>query len=185
MRPTRRDEVVAGAWAFAEATLFFVIPDVWLTWVAIQAKAAAKPLFWMVWYATFAAVLGGLAIETLGTYAPKAAERAVLAVPSVSADDLTTVRGEYAEVGSRAVATGWLRGQPYKLYALVEGEQPGSARPFMYWSILARGGRFLLTTIVAFGLATLVGRPRAMRFVWATAWACVYAAYWWMNPLWS
>ena len=184
MRPTRRDEVVAGVWAFAEATLFFVVPDVWLTWVATADGVSVRRLLRCVGVAVTFAVVGGLCLKTYAWQSHGKAESLILRVPSVSFEQREAVREEARSRGMTAIALGWLDGRPYKLYAVEFGVRGAPPWQFAAWSATARGLRFLLTAFVAIGLAKLIRMQEAARVLWAVVWICVYTVYWWKHPLW-
>ena len=178
MRPTRRDEVVAGAWAFAEATLFFVIPDVWLTWVATADRATVRKLVRCVAIGTAMAATGGVFVIVAGL------GPLTELVPGITIEDLWSVQQRVRREGMISVTTAWTRGEPYKLYASACGMQGCPVGQFMAWSVVARGWRFGLTTSIAFGVARLVRMQEASRVLWAVVWISIYTVYWWKHPFW-
>ena len=183
MRPTWFD-LAAFAWGFAEATLFFIVPDVLLSYIGLRrgAKAAATASL----YAAVGAGLGGALMFAWSSASAEAARAAVLSVPAIN-EAMATDAAASVETHGWFVATliGPLATTPYKLYAVLA---PHAGAPFLQFaaaSILARLPRFL---IVSVGVA-FIGRALAPRFgargvLWllAGAWLLFYAAYFWLHP---
>ncbi|HAV62156.1 MAG TPA: hypothetical protein DCY13_07300 [Verrucomicrobiales bacterium] len=148
--------LTGAIWGFAEATLFFVVPDVWLTFLA---RDRLRPGVVAAFAALGGAMVGGLLMMQLAAARPEPVTALVAAVPAVSAEQMTNVSIQLESHGAPAMLTGPLTGTPYKLYATLA---PGAGVPvaeFLLWSIPARLVRFLLVTLVAhFVLRLLVAR---------------------------
>lgn len=178
---SRAAPVIGFAWGLAEGTLFFIVPDVWIGWVALVARRAA----WTVLAFTLAgALLGGALTYTVAAAAaPKTSASILDGVPTVDRDAIRRVSGEMEEHGPRSVVYGPLRmGTPYKLYARAAGVQDESPAAFLLWSIPARLERFLPLTVLAIlaGLLlrrSIAARPRAALSLYAAAWVAFYAVY--------
>ena len=176
------DGVVAGLWGFAEATLFFLVPDVQLTAVALRdLRGALRACLW----AAAGAVTGGAVMWSWGAWAPAAAFAALEAVPAVSPEMLARVRGELLAGGWLAVVLGPSSGTPYKLYAATAGALGMSLPGLLAVTVPARLLRFVALTLVAAGVARgpLAGWPPRRRLaLHAACWAVFYAAYFaWME----
>ncbi|MEK6407799.1 MAG: hypothetical protein AABN34_12620 [Acidobacteriota bacterium] len=144
---------LAFAWGLAEATFFFIVPDVLLTLIACRAlKPAVK--------ATAAALLGALAGGTLmyafGDCEPDAALAFLDRVPAISPPLIARVAAQISESGLLAVLLGPLKGIPYKIYAVEWGAQGGSFLAFLLISIPARYVRFFLAAVAARAVARLI-----------------------------
>jgi membrane protein YqaA with SNARE-associated domain len=59
--------LIAFIWAFCEATFFFIVPDVWLTWLVIS-KSDYKELSRAVFCATLGAIVGGIVVYQAGRF---------------------------------------------------------------------------------------------------------------------
>ena len=111
-----RDHAVAGAWGFAEATAFFVVPDR----VALRSCLRNLPRgLACAASATAGALVGGAVMHRWGARVPEDDSAWMLArIPAVSPAMIERVERDMAERGFTAVLLGPLRGTPYKLYAL-------------------------------------------------------------------
>ncbi|WP_460743560.1 hypothetical protein [Mariniluteicoccus endophyticus] len=170
-----RDHAGAFAWGFAEATFFFLVPDVGLTRVAARRPRRA---FVTVGSAVAGAVAGGLVTYDWARANDPARTRAALRrIPSISGAMVDRVDVEVTDGGLRAMVLGPLRGIPYKVYARSAGHRGLSPAAFAAWSVPARTPRFVLVVGLAAGLRALadrmVGRERAERLVTPT-----HAAFW-------
>lgn len=167
------------AWGFAEATVFFIVPDVLLMWIASRSLRAGMK-------ASVAAILGALAggslMHGLGARSPSYAEALVDEVPAISRAMIDDVRDETAEAGLGAVLLGPLQGQPYKIYAVEWGAARGALPAFLLVSIPARGVRFVLCVLFAHfvfrGLARFTHRSARIEAVILFAgWTLFYGFY--------
>lgn len=104
--------VVAGVWGFAEATLFFVVPDVWLGFVALFAPRRALSAFGIT---LVGAVLGALVLYTLAPMLP-GLPRYFDALPAISAEDLERVAASLMAEGPLAFVSSLFQGLPIKLH---------------------------------------------------------------------
>lgn len=165
----------ALGWGFAEATLFFVIPDVLLTYVAVRHgfARAGRAAAW----ATAGAVAGGLLMWCWG----KGAVPAMLALPAIDDALVAAARTGVAGEGSAALVGGAFQGVPYKLYAAAAGELGADPVGLAAWTVVGRMNRFLVAITVAAGVARLLAvrlPERAITALWAAFWVAVYASYW-------
>jgi membrane protein YqaA with SNARE-associated domain len=173
--------VIGFVWGLAEATLFFIVPDVWIGWVALVARRAA----WAVLGFTLAgALVGGALTYALGAATAPATSAPILdGVPTVDRDSIRRVSGEMEKHGPRSVVYGPLRmGTPYKLYARAAGAQDESLATFLLWSIPGRLERFLPVTVFAILAGLLLrkwveARPRTPLSVYVAIWMAFYAVY--------
>src|SRR5579864_4026571 len=68
-------------WGFAEATLFFIVPDVLLTFIALYSfRRSVKVLAFIL----LGALVGGTLMLYAGQHSPEQAKAVVLRVPFVS-----------------------------------------------------------------------------------------------------
>lgn len=136
--------IAAFAWGLAEATLFFFVPDVLLSAVALRDRRLA--LHCCLW-ALGGALAGGTIMFVWAVNSP-AALTAVDQVPAVTAQMLTRVQADLADVGSWALFLGPLTGTPYKLYAVLAPPAGIGLLTFLLISIPARLIRFVLVAFV-------------------------------------
>lgn len=170
--------LIAGLWGFAEATLFFLVPDIWLT--ALAVRRGLKPALLACLTALAGALLGGLAMYCWGAANPEAAREMLDWVPAIDAATIGQVRTALNEDGVTAVFLGPLLGVPYKIYAVEAAGAGIGLAAFLAVSIPARLFRFLVLTVVAWAIsAALTGRvgPRFRTGLLAGVWATFYTAY--------
>ncbi|WP_068419209.1 hypothetical protein [Labrenzia sp. OB1] len=147
MRPGSR--TLAALWGFAEATLFFVVPDVLLTSLALTSLKRAL-------LAALAATVGGALIWTCAHYAPQASRSVLLHVPGISENTFATVR-LYLESGLfQGMLHGAFSGVPYKIFAAETGTNGTGLGLFALLSPIARLPRFAMMAVIAWGLSRLL-----------------------------
>jgi membrane protein YqaA with SNARE-associated domain len=165
---------LAAAWGFAEATLFFIVPDVGLTWIALSdLRRALVACLW----ALVGALAGGLLMYGWGATRVQSAEAALVRVPAVNQQMLREVRQQVDQSGVKALFAGPLAGRPYKIYAVYAGALRQSLPAFLLVSIPARLLRFLLMVcLAALVVRTVLGflSVRGQRIVWCVCWAGFY-----------
>lgn len=166
----------ALAWGFAEATLFFIVPDVLLSWIALdRPRRAWAACAW----AAAGAVAGGLAMYLWGAAAPASALGVLDHVPAISPAMCDAVGEQVRDRGVGAVFLGPILGTPYKIYAVQAGAAHLGLGPFLLASLPARLVRFLLVTGLTAGICQWLKRrdPRGRRIAHAAIWTAFYAAY--------
>lgn len=178
-----REHSLAASWGFAEATFFFVVPDVWTSWVGLRRPKRGL--------ATTVSALGGaLAGGALtwwwGRRIPaQSSHAALMRVPAITSGMVHQVEQEVADSGHTSLLRGPLRGVPYKLYARASGLQQRSLLNFLAWSVPGRLIRFVSVTLLAAGIARLTRRacPRVSEKQLAVVfWACWSGFYAWFIP---
>ncbi len=176
--------LAAFAWGVAEATFFFLVPDVILSFIGLRRGYRAAAIA-SVWSAVGAA-LGGAAMYLWSASQPAAAQDFVLAVPAISdamlarAHDAMLTQGWFV-----ATLIGPLSATPYKVYAVLAPHIGANLALFALASVIARIPRFL---IVSFGV-TLIGgwlkqrlSARAVDFVLLASWIAFYTVFFLRTP---
>lgn len=168
--------IAAGLWSLAEATVFFLVPDVLLSGIAVLDWPLALRCCAV---AVAGALAGGALMYRLGrSGAP--VDGFLARLPGVSAAMQQRVAGEIARRRFIAVLLGPLSGTPYKLYAVEAGRQRLSFTGFLLISIPARLIRFVAVTLLAAWLAHGVFPDLATTTklaIWLVAWTVFYAWY--------
>lgn len=141
-----RDYLTALLWGFAEATLFFIVPDVWLTLMALRGtgRAIIGSL-----YAALGALISGCVMYLWGQMSPDTALAVMDMIPAVSQSLIRRVQGELSSMGLLALFVGPFSGAPYKLYAVLSGAMGVPLPLFALISIPARLARFILLSMAA------------------------------------
>jgi membrane protein YqaA with SNARE-associated domain len=170
---------IAFAWGILEATVFFIVPDVFLTALALRR---VKPALVAALAATAGAMLGGIVMYEAGQHAPDAAHKLLCSVPGIDAGLVADVRNHLDEHGYVALVRGLFRGRPYKIYAVECGANSSGLASFLAMSAFARMLRFVASVLLARGVTLLIARwtrqrARVELAVWALFWIGFYAFY--------
>jgi len=176
--------LAAFAWGVAEATFFFFVPDVLLSYIGIKRgpKAAGVASLW----AACGAAIGGALMYAWAAADPEGALAFVLAVPAISVAMAEAAARAMAEAGwFPATLAGPLTRTPYKLYAVLA---PGAGAPLLLFaaaSVLARLPRFLIVgvgaALIARRIAPKLGARRVLLMLFA-GWVLFYAAFFALTP---
>lgn len=167
------------AWGFAEATLFFIVPDVLLTLVALYSLRRSIKL---VAFILLGALVGGTVMFYQGAKDPARAQVIVLHVPFVSMAMFTKTHAGFERDGIWTLAKSPGNGIPYKVYCAQASRYAGWPS-FIAISALARLERFAPFWLAAavFGFAfrkQIKRRPWFPTAVHACLWTLGYALYW-------
>ncbi|MEO8377123.1 MAG: hypothetical protein ABI579_05570 [Candidatus Sumerlaeota bacterium] len=171
---------LAFAWGFAEGTLFFLIPDIIITFAALFAP---KKSVWHLSAVLVGSLIGGSIMYCWGVQNLIGAKRAVDAVPFVPSPMLDKVDGDYSENGVIAMLHGPASGIPYKVYAILAPHHQIGFPKFLLMSIPARLERLVITWLLfgAFGLAfrkLWESKPVVGISIHAIYWIAIYTFYW-------
>lgn len=167
---------LALLWGFAEGTLFFILPDVPLSFVALfRPRRALLHMAAIV----AGAVLAGAVMFTWSAHSP-AAREAVARVPAVSQAMFEQAERDWSEYGAWGAALGPVRGIPYKVYA-VEGPAHSAVWPFLLVTLPARLWRLVVVWLgfaAAGAMLRKLNRPSLAVALHAVFWIVTYAIYW-------
>ncbi len=172
-----RANAIASLWGFAEATLFFIVPDVLLSWLALRST---KSGLIACLFALLGALVGGSAMWLWGRFDPDSARAIFELLPAMGVDSIVSVQKQLADSGITALFLGPLGGTPYKIYAVEAANLGYGLVIFLAVSIPARLTRFLLVTIVS-GVASRVLRRRfslrTVQMIHVGFWAVFYTLF--------
>jgi len=169
--------LIAALWGFAEATLFFIVPDVWLT---LAGRNNLRRGIIACFYSLAGALIGGVAMYLWAQHDPATALHIVEKIPAISTHMALGVREALSDKGVLAVMLGPLSGTPYKLYAVQAAPAGIGLGLFLLISLPARLIRFLLVTIIShYAVAGLSGLPpfHNRGRVLLIAWTVFYLGY--------
>ncbi len=170
-------KLTALTWGLAEATVFFIVPDVLLTFVSLKHRRKATRLcFW----ALGGALAGGVIMFTWGARQKDSAEHFLEHVPAISQQLIEEVNHEVETRGAMATFAGPLTGKPYKVYAVQAGADGMNLPMFLLISMPARLIRFLLVTWVTAVVANTFLKkmnPRHKKFLLSSFWIAFYSWY--------
>jgi membrane protein YqaA with SNARE-associated domain len=166
-------------WGFAEATLFFIIPDLVLSWASL---AGVRPGIKILGAILAGAVVGGICMYTWALWRPDSARSAVAAVPFVRTKMFEKVQEDYRAHGVSGIFYTLGTGIPYKVYAVLA---PPLTSPVTFGliSLPARFERlalsWLIPTMLGVFLRRWVRNHRCLTAVlWLGFWVVTYAIYW-------
>lgn len=170
--------LIVALWAFAEATLFFVVADVPISAIGIRYGFRRAALAALV--AAPAAASGGLIMQAWAAENPELCWKILDHIPGIGSRLITSAASAYAVKGMPAMLWGSFQGVPYKLYAYSAALTGTAAVPFFLASITARLPRFLLVAAVSASLRPPLQRwltPRSVAILFLIFWSLFYAAY--------
>lgn len=173
---------LSGIWGFAEATLFFILPDVLLSYYALDKK---HNLIRLCCITLLGALVGGGLMYCWGQYSFDTAYLLVESVPAINEELMAKVREQMKSSGVLAVFTGPLQGLPYKTFAVQASAAHISIIEFLLMSIPARLVRFLVIAYMARWAASNLLKhiqQRHLVAVWGGVWLVVYALYFYHFP---
>lgn len=168
--------LIAFLWGLAEATVFFIVVDVFTSRVVLSdRKSAMKACI----FAVLGAVVGGSILYILGRSTSD-----ILFyldwIPGISFWSMEQARRDLHEIGAWSLFTGAAMGIPYKIYA-AQAYAAGdlSYGVFLVASLAARFLRFFTVTLLAQGLlSVLPTRARDYKYrIHVSLWMIFYSVY--------
>jgi membrane protein YqaA with SNARE-associated domain len=174
--------IIAALWGFAEATVFFIVPDVFLSALALRnlRLGIVACLF-----AVGGALAGGAVMYEWGLKDATGSLAVVEAVPAISPEMLTRIHRSLKEKGASAILAGPLFGVPYKAFAIQAPAIGIGLAPFLLMSVPARLLRFLPVTLVCWWIGDRLLSTWAFRrklAVLLMCWVVFYAFYFTVMP---
>lgn len=171
--------MIAWFWGLAEATLFFLVPDIYLGFVAIFSWRKG---LWATAFTVLGAIVGGAIMYALAANNPKRMLDLLTYIPLINVNMVNAVGEQMRVEGLNAMVVGPLQGIPYKVYAVQAGAQ---RLPFVVFLLLTIPAR--LERILPVALVGAVGGVLFRSFIrrhtklvvaaYAAFWLCVYALY--------
>jgi membrane protein YqaA with SNARE-associated domain len=174
-----RDALLAFAWGLAEATLFFIVPDVLLTRIAILRgwRQGLRACGWALAGAIFG---GALVYYAAATGHLPGLTRWFDWLPGISPSLMAQAHDGLEDHGVAVLWRGAFGGIPYKLYAMHAGAMHIGWVTFLVVSAASRLARFVATSLVAWVLAKTVLRFCSHAYLQAihvAVWVGFYAVY--------
>jgi hypothetical protein len=168
-----RGRWAAFAWGAAEASFFFLVPDILLSLVALTAPRR-------VWGYLAAAMAGALLVGALmfqWSASTPLARAFVAEVPRVSATMFERADADLRSHGALGAIFGPARGIPYKVYAVQAPSHAITLGAFVTASVPARLWR-MLATVAVFAVIGL-----ALRKFGKSSWALTLHAIFWVTSV--
>jgi len=176
---SRAGLVLVGVWAFAEAIVFPIIPDVAIGLLALVVPRRALALF----AALVAGALAGTAVlYLLSLAAPGAVESMLLALPGIDHTMIAAARDTVAAGNPASIALVG-PGTPLKVYTLAWATGPATPLALAVGAVLNRITRIgpVLLLLAALGWVApgfLRRHDRLVLATYAIAYLVLYAIYW-------
>ncbi len=166
-------------WGLAEATIFFLVPDILIT---ASALFSPRRSFFQTVAVLIGALIGGALLYTAADKFPDEAKSIVLSVPFIKEHLLDQSEHQWQDRGVLAPVLGSFSGIPYKTYA-VNAPRHAALEVFLAASVPARFSRFLVSWTCASLLGMLFRRqiqasPLVALSLLAACWIGFYTYYW-------
>lgn len=166
-------------WGFAEATLFFIVPDVLLSWLALRERRVA---LMACGYAVIGALLGGIVMYYWGAQDLSGARDMLGQLPAINSALLDDAQLQLQQMGVLALLQGGFSGVPYKAYVIHAADAHIGLLSLLGFSLMARGARFVfivwLTHVVVRRLFPGANLPQQRRLL-LLGWLVFYGLYYW------
>ena len=170
-------------WGLAEATAFFVVPDVLLTFAA--QRRGFFPALAVMLFVVAGAALGGLAMWWIGGAYPEAVTGFLDRIPAISRAMIEAAAAAQRHEPFAALLAGAFSGAPYKVFAATAQAAGVSAPWFLLITIPARAARFILAIVVTVVIDRVAAKwlsSRARLGILAAFWVAFYAVFWTVMP---
>lgn len=166
-------------WGFAEATLFFIVPDVLLTLIALFSFRRSTRVLGCI---LVGALAGGTVMYIYGAEAPAQAKTLVLQVPFVSLPMFERTQVSFQRSGIWTLTKSPGNGIPYKIYG-VQSSRYSGLLVFLLVSLLARVERFALFWLISGAIGFLfrkniLRQPKIAVVLYTCIWIAGYVFYW-------
>ncbi|MBV8568169.1 MAG: hypothetical protein JO273_22215 [Methylobacteriaceae bacterium] len=183
-RPSALMVAIAFAWGLAEATLFFIVPDVFLTFVAV--RNGWRRALVLAPASAIGAVCGGAIMVAWSAQDPAAVLAILEKIPAISSDMIASVAERMRGNWVFAVFNGGMNPSPvpYKIFAAMVPQAGVALAPFLAVSFVTRLTRFVLSTILAAAVSGALGflKKSTRLAILAGFWVVLYTLYWSLSP---
>lgn len=169
---------IAGLWGLAEATVFFVVPDVWISFVAMRRGWQAGLL--AACLACIGALIGGALMYLWGGRDAASARHLLDMIPAISPGMIWVTGYQLKDAGPVGMILGAFTGVPFKIYAVEAGANGTGLGAFLGMAAIARITRFALAALIAAAAANILRRfysERTILSLLAGFWIVFYAWY--------
>jgi hypothetical protein len=166
---------IGFAWGVAEAIFFFVVADVFISFVTLLSIRRG---FLQIGTALVGAALGGLFLYGLAQRHPDTAHALLAKVPWIRNGMIEDARHDLQEEGAWGVACGPEKALPNKVYAVLAPEFV-SPLDYVLVTVVARVTRFFGAWVIFTGVRALLRRridahPRHSLAILAVFWVVFY-----------
>lgn len=169
--------IASFLWGFSEATLFFIVPDVLLTYVAVRSL---KKSLYGVLFAISGALIGGSLLYYVGIGHHEEMINVLERIPAINGEIIERVENDLVESGPYAILVGPLSGTPYKIFATQSYDAGIDYFSFFMVSIPARGIRFVFSALASHLIFTTVLKRLRLKYKYLALtlfWIAFYGFY--------
>jgi hypothetical protein len=171
--------IVAG-WSAAEASIFFLIADVPISWIAVRSGTRAAILAAIV--AALASVVGAAVVFFWAGRDPAGTAATMASLPAIDPALMARAAADYHR-GPLAMIAGSFSGTPFKLYLLEAAKLPDYGLLFI--APIIRLPRFLLVALFVGSVSSFLSNwlnVRRRLGLLAVSWLLFYAFYFAVMP---
>lgn len=174
--------LVAFLWGWSEATWFFVIPDVFLTFTALLGW---RTVILATSAAVFGSVCGAMTLYALPTGALHLLVDGWKALPVVR-EAMFPVAATHLQTGLWGIAEGPVAGIPFRVYVWLCIQKHVPLSSVLWITPWVRLERMIWPPLIALGVLTGmrklsgdgVGIERSCVLTWSLIWVAIYGYYW-------
>lgn len=171
--------LISFLWGFSEAIWFFIIPDIFLTLIALfSLKRALIAMAWTI----LGAMIGGAVLYWFWSYNFPDSKEFLLTVPLVSEKMIVIAEWHLHTYGFNGMFIGSTQGIPYKIYAALSGYLQSDIFLFLLATIPARAFRMTLSILFCAWASYLYkkiffGYQKHLLITFAVIWIGIYTLY--------
>jgi len=170
--------LISFLWGLLEATVFFLVPDIWLSREAIFSLRRA---LFSICFAVLGALIGGAIIYYFANLNAEQIGSLLDNIPGISPDLMAKPEAQISDIGFfSSLLNGMLTGIPYKIYAYQAALQNIPFYLFIVFSTVARSARFMTVTFFVWTINAALKNRCSLRIrLWlhAICWGVFYILY--------
>ncbi len=171
------NNTIAWLWGLLESICFFIVPDVFLSFLALYSY---KKALLACLYSLAGALVGGLIMYTLSGFHADASLNFIDSIPGINTQLISTAR----ELIQKSIWVGMIKGAftgvPYKIFSAQAAITNVPVMVFLSASIPARLLRFVLISLISAIISEMLLKktPRILKIkILALVWLIFYAFY--------
>ncbi|MFD2206474.1 hypothetical protein [Kiloniella antarctica] len=178
-----KNYLISFLWGFAEATFFFIVPDVFLSYLSVKynLKTAIKSAL----FTLSGAFIGGVIIYHLGNSYSSDIIDYIDILPAISPAMIVTAKEDLEQFGILSILIGAFSGVPYKVFAAQAGQLSIPLISFIAIFIPARLIRWFQVIFIAQLIGNILLNHVSKKFVlWAffSFWVIFYSLFFVFMP---
>jgi len=171
--------IISFVWGLAEGLVFFIIPDVFLGFVALLSISGGMIALWA---ALAGSLVSAIIIFAGVSYFGSAYESILTAIPGISTEMIAQVSINIQTYGLSALIKAPLEGVPYKIYSVHAAKEGFSLIEYLLWSIPSRLERTLPVTLIALAVGfacqkNIKGHTNRWVLGYIVFWTGIYVFY--------